>query len=123
VGPRDLAEGRVTLVRRIEGTKEPVTVAEAPDRVIAALDEAQQFLLSDARQRRESGTVEVKTLDDAAEAARSGWARLPWAVVGEEGETRLAEAGVTVRCLQRPDGALPASGDEGDLMAIVGRAY
>ncbi|CAN5230434.1 proline--tRNA ligase [soil metagenome] len=123
VGPRDLAEGRVTLIRRIEGTKEPVTVAEAPDRVIAALDDAQQFLLSDSRQRRESGTVEVKTLDDAAEAARSGWARLPWAVVGEEGETRLAEAGVTVRCLQRPDGALPASGDEGDLMAIVGRAY
>ena len=123
VGPRDLAEGRVTLVRRVEGTKEPVTVAEAPDRVVAALAEAQRSLLVDARRHRESSTVDVETVEDAIEAARSGWARVPWAVVGEEGETRLAGNGVTVRCLQRPDGALPTSDDEAELLAVVGRAY
>jgi prolyl-tRNA synthetase len=123
VGPRDLAEGRVTLVRRIEGTKESVAVAEAPDRVVAALDEAQRALLLDARHRREANTVEVETLDAAVEAAQSGWARLPWAEVGEDGENRLAERGVTVRCLQRPDGGLPAADDEADLVAVVGRSY
>ncbi len=123
VGPRDLAEGRVTLVHRIEGTKQSVAVAEAPDRVVAALNEAQRALLVDARQRREANTVEVETLDAAIEAAQTGWARLPWATVGEDGENRLAGRGVTVRCLQRPDGGLPATDDEADLVAVVGRSY
>jgi prolyl-tRNA synthetase len=123
VGPRDLAEGRVTLVYRVEGTKQSVAVAEAPDRVVAALDEAQRALLVDARQRREANTVEVETLDAAIEAAQTGWARLPWAAVGEDGENRLAGRGVTVRCLQRPDGGLPATDDEADLVAVVGRSY
>ncbi|MBA2438238.1 MAG: hypothetical protein H0V52_07800 [Acidimicrobiia bacterium] len=123
VGPRDLAEGRVTLVRRIEGTKEAHSVAEAPDRVVAALDEAQRSLLLEARQRREDATVEVESLDAAAEAAQEGWARLPWALVGDDGEQRLAQRGVTVRCLQRPDGGLPAVDDEADLVAVVGRSY
>ena len=39
------------------------------------------------------------------------------------GEARLAADGVTVRCLQRPDGSLPRSEDEDDLVAFVGRAY
>ncbi|CAN5750798.1 proline--tRNA ligase [soil metagenome] len=123
VGPRDLAEGRVTLVRRIEGTKEAHSVAEAPDRVVAALGEAQRSLLLEARQRREDATVEVESLDAAAEAAQEGWARLPWALVGDDGEQRLAQRGVTVRCLQRPDGGLPAVDDEADLVAVVGRSY
>jgi prolyl-tRNA synthetase len=123
VGPRDLAEGRVTLVHRIEGTKEAVALAEAPDRVLAALDEGQRALLLEAGQRREANTVEVDTLDAAAEAAQSGWARLPWAAVGEDGEHRLAERGVTVRCLQRPDASLPGADDEADLVAVVARSY
>ncbi|CAN5858252.1 proline--tRNA ligase [soil metagenome] len=123
VGPRDLAEGRVTLVRRIEGIKEAHPVAEAPDRVVAALDEAQRSLLLKARQRREDATVEVESLDAAVEAAQEGWARLPWAVVGDDGEQRLAQRGVTVRCLQRPDGGLPAADDEPGLVAVVGRSY
>jgi prolyl-tRNA synthetase len=30
---------------------------------------------------------------------------------------------VTIRCIQRADGSLPASEDEADLVAIVGRSY
>jgi prolyl-tRNA synthetase len=123
VGPRDLAEGRVTLVRRIEGIKEAHPMAEAPDRVVAALDEAQRSLFLKARQRRADATVEVESLDAAVEAAQEGWARLPWAVVGDDGEQRLAQRGVTVRCLQRPDGGLPAADDEPGLVAVVGRSY
>jgi prolyl-tRNA synthetase len=123
VGPRDLAEGRVTLVRRIEGIKEAHPVAEARDRVVAALDEAQRSLFLKARQRREDATVEVESLDAAVEAAQEGWARLPWAVVGDDGEQLLAQRGVTVRCLQRPDGGLPAADDEPGLVAVVGRSY
>ena len=48
---------------------------------------------------------------------------VPWRAVGTEGETRLAASGVTVRCLQRPDGGLPGTDDEPDLVAVVARAY
>ena len=123
VGPRDLAEGRVTLVRRIEGTKEAVPVDGTPAGVVAALEETQRSLLFGARQRREAATLDVETLDEAVEAAQGGWARLPWAVVGDDGEHHLAQHGVTVRCLQRPDGGLPAAEDEPDLVAVVGRSY
>jgi prolyl-tRNA synthetase len=44
-------------------------------------------------------------------------------VVGVEGEAKLAESAVTVRCLQRPDGSVPAADDEPDLVAFCARAY
>ena len=65
----------------------------------------------------------MTTVDEAAEAAQTGFARLPWDVVRGEGEARLAERGVTVRCLTGADGSLPASEDDPDLVAVVARAY
>ena len=52
-----------------------------------------------------------------------GFARMPWAVIGDEGEARLADAAVTVRCLQRADGSVPLSDDEPDLVAYCARSY
>jgi prolyl-tRNA synthetase len=43
--------------------------------------------------------------------------------VGPDGEAKLAEQAVTVRCLLRADGSVPESGDEDGLVAIVGRSY
>jgi prolyl-tRNA synthetase len=48
---------------------------------------------------------------------------MPWADLGTEGETRLAERAVSVRCLARPDGSLPGAEDEPDLLAYCARAY
>jgi hypothetical protein len=44
-------------------------------------------------------------------------------VVGDEGEQRLAQEGVTVRCLQRADGSVPDDATEPNLVAYCGRAY
>lgn len=44
-------------------------------------------------------------------------------LASEHGEARLAEHAVTVRCLTRPDGSLPDSSDEPDLIAWIGRSY
>jgi prolyl-tRNA synthetase len=122
VGPRDLKEGNVTVVRRDTGDKYAVPVAEAAARASLALRDAQAGLLAEATTMRDGRTVDAGTIDEAVEGAASGWARLPWAVVGEEGEDRLAQSSVSVRCLQGPDGALPAADDE-DTVAFVGRAY
>jgi prolyl-tRNA synthetase len=44
--------------------------------------------------------------------------------LGADGEDRLAEHALTIRCLQRPDGTLAEPDDvEADLIAVVGRSY
>ncbi len=126
VGPRDLADGRVTLVRRIRRTKEPQSLGTVVDAAAAALVDDQVQLYADAERLREARTVKVTTIPEAIEAAQGGWARIPWRTVGEAGETELAAQGVTVRCLVHPDGRVPDTDDsaaEPDLVAIVARAY
>ncbi len=123
IGPRDLAAERATLVRRIPGSKQPVALRSLVDAVRMALVEDQVALLASAEQRRDARIVEVKSTDDVAEACAAGWARLPWAEVGVDGEARLAEQAVSVRCLVRADGGMPDSEDEPDLLAYCARAY
>jgi prolyl-tRNA synthetase len=123
VGPRDLASGQATLVRRDTGEKRSVPVEGVRAGVEQLLEQIQGELLARATAERDGRTVEVGSLDEAAEAAQQGAARLPWSLVQGEGEARLAERAVTVRCLQRADGTLPDSEDEVDLVAVVARAY
>lgn len=123
LGPRELAADKAVMVRRIPGTKEPVALATLAAAVEAALRADQQTLHDQALARRESASPFVESVDQAREAAVGGWARIPWSVLGEQGEARLAEHAVSVRCLTRSDGDVPDSGDEPDLIAWVGRAY
>jgi prolyl-tRNA synthetase len=123
VGPRDLENSEVTLVRRDTNEKNQARLADLPVVVPGLLDLIQQAMLHDATRRRDDRTVDVATLDEAREAAQTGFARLPWATLGEEGEAALAEHAVTVRCLQLPDGSVPPSEDAPDVLAVVARAY
>ena len=123
VGPRDLATGNVVVARRIDGSKSPVPLAGVLDEVTGALTADQQRLYDDSLAFREQNTVDVATLGDAIEAAQTGWARVPWSAVGAEGEAEANGKAVTVRCLARPDGSMPDSDDEPDLVAILARAY
>jgi prolyl-tRNA synthetase len=79
------------------------------------------FAASEARLRER--TVDVATVSEALEAAQNGFARLPWAAVGEAGERELKTEAITVRCLQRPDGSIPDCDTEEGLIAIVARSY
>jgi prolyl-tRNA synthetase len=123
IGPRDLAADAATLVRRDTGTKEQVPLAALAGRVEKLVADVQQDMLTDARSRRDANIADASDIREATEASRTGFARLPWRLVRGEGETRLAADGVTVRCLQRPDGSVPGSEDEDDLVAFLARAY
>jgi prolyl-tRNA synthetase len=123
LGPRDLAEGAVTLVDRIAGTKEAAPLDGIAVRLAAALEAAQEMLLAESTARREARTAEVATIEDAIEAASTGWARIPWADLGVEGEAALGAQGITVRCLVMPDGSLPDADDTSGAIAIVARSY
>jgi prolyl-tRNA synthetase len=123
VGPRDLAASRVVVVRRFDGTKQPVPLGEVARSVRELLDADQQALYDEALRFRETRTVDVMSLGEAVEAAATGWARLPWSVVGKSGEATLNSQGVTVRCLVGSDGSVPDSEDEPGLVAYVARSY
>ncbi|NGO77451.1 proline--tRNA ligase [Streptomyces sp. YC504] len=124
VGPRDLENGTAMLARRIPGGKEPVALDALAGLLPGILEEDQAQLLRESRERRESRTSDVSTIPEAAEvAAAGGWARIPWATLGEAGEAKLAENAVTVRCLVAEDGSVPQSDDAPGTVAIVARAY
>ena len=123
IGPRDLAAGNAMLVRRIAGTKEQISLESIEKAVAEALVADQQALYDAALAHRESSTTEVSTLEEASEAAQTGWARVPWDAIGVAGEATLAQTAVTVRCLVRADGSVPDSITESDLVAYVGRSY
>jgi prolyl-tRNA synthetase len=124
VGPRDLENGTAMLARRIPGGKEPVAIDALVGLLPTVLEEDQALLLKQSRERRESRTSDVSTIEEAVEAAvAGGWARIPWADLGEEGEAKLAEHSVTVRCLVAEDGSVPDADDAPGNVAVVARAY
>ncbi|HUR77763.1 MAG TPA: proline--tRNA ligase, partial [Acidimicrobiales bacterium] len=65
IGPRDLAEGNVTVVRRDTGDKTTVAVAGAASAVADALSAAQTTLYEAAQARLAANTAEAATLDEA----------------------------------------------------------
>jgi prolyl-tRNA synthetase len=123
VGPRDLAQGLVTVVRRDTGEKLPVSLVGARTLILGLLETIQSDMYASATSFRDERTIDVTTLDEAIEAAQSGFARLLWDQVGDSGEARLNAEAITVRCLQRGDGAIPASDLEDGLVAIVAKSY
>ena len=123
VGPRDLAEGHVGLIRRDTGERVLLPVDAAVPKAVASLDEVQAGLFAAALAAREARTVDTTSIAEATEAAQHGFARIPVAALGADGEATLAASAITVRCLQRPDGIVPDSDDEPDLVAFVARSY
>jgi prolyl-tRNA synthetase len=123
VGPRDLENGVATVARRLFGGKTPVRLDTVIDEVTTALSGEQQRMLDDAAAARDARIATVSTIEDAVEAAAVGWARMPWSAVGSEGEAKLGESAVTVRCLQREDGSVPDSDTEDGLVAFLARSY
>lgn len=123
VGPRDLAEEKATLVLRHVREKSTVALAGLDGLVETALDQVATALFAEAQGRREDRTVEVRSVEEAADAAAVGFARLPWASCGPAGEALLAGSAASVRCLQRPDGSLSDGHDDADLIAVIARSY
>jgi prolyl-tRNA synthetase len=123
IGPRELAAGNVTVVRRDTGQKYVVALNEATASVLELLEEIQAAMLVAATEEQRAHTADVKSVAEANEAAQSGFARLPFELFDEVAEAELARNAVTVRCIQRGDGSVPLSEEEPELFAIVARAY
>jgi prolyl-tRNA synthetase len=123
IGPRDLAAGQCTLVRRDTGHRAPGDIAATVRAVTTVLETIQNEVLASAEDRLASRTVETESVEEAREAARTGFARIPWRALGVEGERSLATDAITVRCLQTADGDIPRDTGAADVVAVVGRGY
>jgi prolyl-tRNA synthetase len=122
LGPRDIASGTATMVRRDKGEKESTPLDGLPTRIPELLDDIQKALHEQAQQRQDERTVDAADIGEAVEAARTGFARIKWDNSGEL-EDRLNQESISVRCLRRRDGTVPLATDEDDLVAVVARAY
>jgi prolyl-tRNA synthetase len=125
VGPRDLAAGVVTVVRRDSGVKQTVPLSDAIGHVTRLLAAVQEALWADASAFLDDHIDEAGTLAEAVEAVEApggGFARILWSALGPEGEAELAGAGISVRVLQTPAGGVPV-GEGPEVVAVVGRAY
>ncbi|WP_245861259.1 proline--tRNA ligase [Microbacterium aurantiacum] len=124
VGPRDLESGQATIVRRDGGAKEAVKLDAISTTVVALLESMHTEMIEAARQRLTDRTVEAASVAEALDAAKTGFARIPWEQLGEEGEDALNREAVSVRCLQTREGTVPSDGAlDSEIMAIVGRSY
>jgi prolyl-tRNA synthetase len=81
IGPRDLAEGRVTLVRRDTGAKDAVALDAVDDRVQPLLDDIQRSLYERALAFREENTHRPGSYDEFTALfndGSGGFAIAPW---------------------------------------------
>jgi prolyl-tRNA synthetase len=124
VGPRDLAEGNVTVVTRHTREKQNVPIGAVAATVGTILRAVGPELLAEATAARDARTVDAASLEEATEAGSVGFARVRLGALGPDGEDRLAQKALSIRCLQRPDGSLAEPEDsEDDLVAVVARSY
>jgi prolyl-tRNA synthetase len=123
VGPRDLAQGLVTMVRRDNGEKTTHGLGSLANEVPGELERMQSDLLARAITFRDERTRDVTSVADALEATKDGFARLAWDLVKGEGEATLNADAVSVRCIQRQDESMPENEDEGGLICLVAKSY
>ena len=122
IGPRDVAQNQVMVVRRDTGEKQAVPLDVAASTISGLMEEIQTALHDEALAFRDANTAEASTVGEVLEAAKTGFARVPWSVVADA-EGHLATEAVTVRCIQRADGSVPEHEDEDDLYAYCARSY
>jgi prolyl-tRNA synthetase len=121
-GPRDVEANKAVVARRARTHKETLplrALAEIPRMLV----DDQGELLAQALTLRDTRTRPAQSLDEARELAADDFARLPWRACGVEGEARLAQAGVSVRCLLRQDGEPVDDPGADGVEALVARAY
>jgi prolyl-tRNA synthetase len=127
LGPRELAAGQATLVRRDTRSKDPVPIDGIGRAARELLDELQRGLHAESLADREAHTYPVDDLGEFRErVGGGGFFRLAWC--GSPAcETALGEGtGATIRVIldgQAPDGPCLVDGAAATHTVLAGRAY
>ena len=130
VGPREVAEGKLTCARRDAGRKsgkKSVSRAGVQDEVNRLLEEIQQSLFDQARAFLDSHVHEARDYEEFKEIVQDGWAYAWWCGSTECEVTIQEETKATSRCIpldQEPgDGSCVHCGAKATERAYFARAY
>jgi len=95
IGPRDLAKGEVTVVRRLNRAKQQVPLGDLGVAIPAMLEEVQAGLFTRAREFRDTHTVRVDSLEALVKFFDTsiGFVVTPWC--GREEDERLVKERTT----------------------------
>jgi len=102
IGPKDVAQGTVTLARRDRPGKEGKSVVpqEALERRVGeVLEDIHRSLLERARTFQKENTHEPKTYDEFKEVVQGGWALAWWCGEAECEGTVKEETKASTRCI------------------------
>lgn len=130
IGPRDVAAGQVTVVRRLDRLKKPVPLTELGMTVPAMLDHIQTALRQRALDFRERNTERVDSFDGLVQFFRDrvGFVISPWCERAEdEAKVKAETGGATTRViLGKPagtDAACAICGRPATVEVAWGKAY
>jgi prolyl-tRNA synthetase len=130
VGAKDLADGNVTVVHRVDGSQDVRPLAGLATSFPDLLATAQQLIFERARRRLAERSVDASTIDElqAAFAERPVFATAPFCNTPAcEGVVKAAVHALTVRVLRadRPGGGAPciACGEPAEFTALLARSY
>jgi prolyl-tRNA synthetase len=129
VGPRDVKQGQVRVVRRDTREKQDLPTAGLADRLSALLDEIQHSMFNRALEFRAANTHPVESLDafKVLLDERGGFLRAHWCGSAECEARIKEESGATIRCLPLDEPLEPGPcivcGANSERRALFARAY
>ena len=129
VGPRDLANNSVTLVKRVNGEKKTAPIEEIEASIPSVLAEIHQDMYNKAKAHLDANVTEVHNVEELkAVLEKGGYAKMMWC--GDEGcENKVKEitAGGTARCMpfdEEPFGDVcPICGKKATRVVYFAKAY
>lgn len=126
IGPRDLAQGVVTVARRDGGEKRAVAEAGLEENLAGILEDIQASLWDRANRFLSEMSHPIADYRDALEWDRRGFFYGDWCGDESCAERLQTETSMTVRCLPRdesPSGDCMVCHQEARVRAIFARAY
>lgn len=128
IGPRDLEQNAVVMVRRDVSEKQTVEMHELTATVMHQLSDMQKVLFATAQKRLQERVVEVSSEEELAAAVEDGkFARCYWAGSGEDEERLKKTYKATVRCIPfdqtGEEGTCVLSGAKTTQQVIIAKAY
>jgi prolyl-tRNA synthetase len=129
IGPRDVKQKQVVLVRRDTGKKLAVKEEETLDTVTKMLEEIQTDMFSKAKRALQESTSAVKTYDEFKKTLedRGGFLRASWCGNSECEEKVKEETGATIRIVpfekEKPFSKCVHCGQEADKVVYFARSY
>jgi prolyl-tRNA synthetase len=128
IGPRDLAKGEATVVRRLNRTKQTVPLGDLGVAIPAMLEEIQAALFTRAREFRDAHTVRLDSLEGLVRFFETsiGFAVTPWCGREEDERTVKDRTTATTRVILtsgRPDQPCAVCGRPATVEVAWGKAY